>query len=89
MKERRTPLVDKTRWRADAKIILEDLRVFQDAITEKHGYEGFSFASFSVCGIVEGKLVLLNFAASDEGTIVSLLDEEGTALDTITIKLKE
>lgn len=85
----KTPRVDKTRWRADAKMILEDLRVFQDAITEKHGYEGFSHVTFLVNGIAEGRLVSLNFTASDDGTIASLLDDDGTVLDTKIFKLKE
>lgn len=85
----KTPRVDKTRWRADAKRILEDLRQFQDAITAKYGYEGFSPVVLQVNGIVEGKLVSLAFVAEDKCVVCSLIDDEGTVLDTKEFLHKE
>lgn len=80
----KTPRVDKTRWRADAKNILSDLRIFQDAITEKYGYEGFLAVRCTVNGIVAGKLVSLVYQSSDDGVNVSLIEDD-TLLDSINL----
>ena len=80
----KTPRVDKTKWRSDAKNILADMRLFQDAITAKYGYEGFSPVRFSVNGLHAGKITSLLFTADDTGVTVSLIDD-GTTIDTMLI----
>ena len=83
-----SPRVDKTKWRSDAKKILADMRAFQDAITAKYGYEGFSPVHFSVNGLHGGKIVSLIFTADDTGVVVALVDD-GTALDTMLLPHQE
>lgn len=81
----KTPRVNQKTWRDDAKSILEQMRQFQDDITQTYGYEGFSPVLFSVNGLVEGKLISLVYTAYDDCVVVKLMDGD-TILDTINLK---
>ena len=73
-------------WRADAKEILSDLRKFQDHITAKYGYEGFSLALVSIDGVIPDMVVSIEYRAEPGYCVITRL-VDGQPVDTFNSEI--
>lgn len=77
---------DPQAWRSDAQSILCDLRICQDAIREKHDFEGISLATIHINRWRKGKIETWKYEAIPGFCVITQLID-GQVADTFNVQV--